>query len=249
MKAAVYYKYGPPNVIQLEEIEKPVPRPDEILIRNYAATVSTVDSIFRKGDSFFARMATGMLKPKNKILGSDFAGEVEATGKDVTRFKAGDKLFGDSSRKSSTHAEYICLKEDDPIEKLPEGFSFEEAAAIPYGTLTALPFLRDHGKIKKDDKVLIIGASGSVGINAVQLAKYYEADVTAVCSTDNVNLVKSLGADRVIDYKKENFLKNGETYNIIFDTIGKSKFDECKNSLSPVNLKIHPYPRQLPFGN
>lgn len=231
MKAAVYHKYGSPDVIKLEEVEKPVPGNNEVLIRNYATTVTAVDSIFRKGEDFFARMATGIIKPKNKILGTEFAGEVEAVGKDVRRFKKGDKLFGDSSTRSRTHAEYLCLKDDNPIEKIPEGVSSEEAASIPYGTLTALPFLRDNGKIKKGDKVLIIGASGSVGIFAVQFAKIYEAFVTAVCSTDNADLVRELGADNVIDYQKEDFTKNGETYDIIFDTVGKSSFKKCKNSL------------------
>ncbi len=238
MKAAVFYRYGSPDVIQLEEIEKPIPAGKEILIRNFATTVTAVDSIFRKGDSFFARMATGISKPKNKILGSEFAGEVESVGKNVLRFKAGDKLFGDSSSKSSTHAEYLCLQEDDPIEILPEGITYEEAASVPYGTLTALPFLRDHGNIKKGDEVLIIGASGSVGIYAVQIAKIYGAEITGVCSTENVNLVKSLGADNVIDYKKGDFTKNGKTYDIIFDTVGKSTFGSCKNLLKKEGIYL-----------
>ena len=231
MKAAVYHKYGSPDVIKLEETEKPVPGIDEVLIRNYATTVTAVDSIFRRGEDFFARMATGVIKPKNKILGTEFAGEVEAVGKNVRRFKKGDKLFGDCSTGSSAHAEYLCLKEDNPIDIIPEGISNEEAASIPYGTLTALPFLRDSGKIIEGDKVLIIGASGSVGIFALQFAKIYGADVTAVCSTDNVDLVKTLGADKVIDYRKEDFTKNGQSYDIIFDTVGKSSFRKCKDSL------------------
>ena len=231
MKAAVYYKYGSPDVLRLEEIEKPVPGTNEVLIRNYATTVTAVDSIFRKGEAFFARMATGIMKPKNRILGSEFAGEVETVGKNVKKFKPGDKVFGDSSTKGSTHAEYLILREDDPVEIIPELISFEEAASVPYGTLTALPFLRDHGKIKKGDKILIIGASGSVGIYALQFAKIFEADVTAVCSTDNVDLVRSLGADEVIDYRKEDFTRNGKSYDIIFDTVGKSSFRKCKNSL------------------
>ena len=231
MKAAVYHKYGSPDVIKLEEIEKPVPGINEILIRNYATTVTAVDSIFRRGEDFFARMATGVIKPKNKILGTEFAGEVEAVGKNVRRFKKGDKLFGDSSTGSRAHAEYFCLQEDNPIELIPEGISVKEAASIPYGTMTALPFLRDNGKIKKGDKVLIIGASGSVGIFALQFAKIYKAVVTAVCSTDNVDLVKTLGADSVIDYRKEDFTKNGQSYDIIFDTVGKNSFRKCKDSL------------------
>ena len=232
MKAALYDKYGSPEVLEIKEIEKPVQKENEVLIRIYATTVTAVDSIFRKGEIFFARLATGITKPKNKILGTEFAGEVEAVGKNVKLFKPGDKVFGDSSVKSGTHAEFICLHENEPVAIMPGSFSFEEAASISYGALTALPFLRDNGKIQKAQKVLIIGASGSVGSYALQFAKYYGAVVTAVCSSDNKEMVNSLGADNVIDYKKEDFTKNNETYDIIFDTIGKSSFTQCKNSLN-----------------
>jgi NADPH:quinone reductase-like Zn-dependent oxidoreductase len=232
MKAIIYEKYGSPDVLVLKEIEKPVPKDNEILIKIFATTITTVDSIFRKGDSFFARLATGITKPKNKILGTEFSGVVESVGKEVKLFKPGDKVFGDSSKKSSTHAEYICLSEDEPVITIPSNLSFEEAASIPYGTLTALPFLRDNGKIKAGQKVLIIGASGAVGTYAVQFAKHFDANVTGVCSTSNIELVKSLGTDKVIDYTKEDFSKSGEKYNIIFDTVGKSSFNQCKKSLT-----------------
>ena len=241
MKAIVYEKYGAPDVLQIKEIEKPVPKDNEVLIKIFATTVSAVDSIFRKGDSFFARMATGITKPKNKILGTEFSGVVESIGKDVKTFNPGDKVLGDSSKKSSTHAEYVCLSEDEPIISIPPNLSFEEAASIPYGTLTALPFLRDNGKIKAGQKVLVIGASGAVGTYAVQFAKHFGADVTGVCSTANTELVKSLGADKVIDYTKEDFSKTGEMYDIIFDTVGKSSFNQCKNFLSENGIYLTTY--------
>lgn len=231
MKAVSYYKYGSPDVLKLEDLEKPVPKDNEILIKIYATTVTAVDSIFRNGKTFSARIATGVFKPKINIPGSDFAGEVEAAGKGVTLFRIGDRVFGDSSIKSSTYAEYICLNENDPIISMPSNTGFEEAAAIPYGTLTALPFLRDNGKIKEEHKVLVIGASGAVGSAAVQLAGYFGAEVTGVCSSVSTELVKSLGADSVIDYKTNDFTRSGKTYDIIFDTVGKSSFSQCKNSL------------------
>lgn len=238
MKAVVYKKYGSPEILQIKEIEKPTPKENEVLIKIYATTVTAVDSIFRKGKSFFARMATGIVKPKITTLGTELAGVIESVGTNVKLFKKGDKVFADSSAKNGTHAEYICLPEESTIATMPSNISFEEATAVPYGTLTALPFLRDNGKIKKGQKVLIIGASGAVGIFAVQLAKYFDTKVIGVCSTANANLVKSLGADEVIDYTKEDFTKNGETYDIIFDTVGKSSFSQCKNSLRPKGVYL-----------
>jgi len=229
MKAVVYQKYGPPDVIELKELEKPVPKENEVLIKVYATTITAVDSIFRNGNNFFARLATGITKPKKEILGFEFAGEVESVGKDVKLFKAGDQVFGVSE---SAHMEYISLPEDNAFIKKPSNQSFIEASAIPSGALTAVPFLRDNGRIESGKKILIIGASGSVGTYAVQVAKYYGAEVTGVCSTANIDLVKSLGADFVIDYTKEDFTKNGETYDIIFDTVGKSSYPVCKNSLN-----------------
>ncbi len=238
MKAAIYIKYGPPEVIQIKEVEKPIPKDNEVLIKVYATTVSTVDSIFRKGKNFFARMATGILRPKSNILGTEFAGEVESAGKDIQQFTPGDKVFGDSSITSSTHAEYLCLRGDEPLAIVPDAMSYAQAASVPYAALTALPFLRDNGKIKSGQKVLILGASGSVGTFAVQLAKYYGAEVTGVCSTANVELVKSIGADQVIDYTKQDFTQSGETYDIIFDTVGKSSFSRCKSSLKKPGIYL-----------
>ena len=238
MKAAVYTNYGSPEVVQIKEVEKPIPKDNEVLIKVHATTVSTVDSIFRKGKNFFARMATGVLKPKSNILGTEFAGEVESVGKDIQQFKSGDKVFGDSSITSSTHAEYLCLRGDEPLAMIPDGMSYIQASSIPYAALTALPFLRDNGKIQSGQKVLILGASGSVGTFAVQLAKYYGAEVTGVCSTANVELVKSLGADKVIDYTKQDFTQSGETYDIIFDTVGKSSFSRCKGSLKKPGIYL-----------
>ena len=229
MKAVVYTKYGRPDVLELKEMDKPVPKDNELLIKVHATTVTAVDSIFRRGDHFFARLATGISKPKKTILGFEFSGEIENVGKNVKLFKVGDQVFGVCE---GTHTEYICLPENSALITKPSNMGFNEAAAIPSGALTALPFLRDNGKIKSGQKVLIIGASGSVGTYAVQFAKYFEAEVTGVCSSANLELVKSLGADYVIDYTKEDFTKNGKTYDIIFDTVGKSSFPVCKNSLT-----------------
>lgn len=229
MKAVVYQKYGKSDVIEIKEIAKPVSKENEVLIKVCATTITAVDSIFRNGNNFFARLATGITKPKKEILGFEFAGEVESVGKDVKLFKAGDQVFGVSE---SAHMEYISLPEDNAFINKPSNISFAEAAAVPSGALTAVPFLRDNGRIESGKKILIIGASGSVGTYAVQVAKYYGAEVTGVCSTTNIDLVKSLGADFVIDYTKEDFTKNGETYDIIFDTVGKSSYPVCKNSLN-----------------
>ncbi len=232
MKAVVYHKYGNPEVLQLKEVEKPVPKDHEVRIKIHATTVTAVDSIFRKGNSFFARLATGPIRPKIPILGTEFSGEIESTGKEANLFKVGDPVFGDSSTSQGAHAEYTCLAEDEPLTIKPANLTYEESAAVPYGALTALPFLRDHGNFGKGQKILIIGASGSVGSYAVQLARYFGAEVTGMCSTSNVELVKSLGADQVIDYTREDFTRSGQTWDIIFDTVGKSSFSRCKKSLS-----------------
>jgi NADPH:quinone reductase-like Zn-dependent oxidoreductase len=226
MKAVVYTEFGPPDVLQLKEVEKPAPKDNEVLIRIHATTVATEDPGTRASPGI-----NGFRKPKIPILGEYLAGEIESVGQEVKRFGKGDSVYGHTGLRYGTYAEYTCMPEDGALAPKPANMTYEEAVAIPHGGLTALPFLRDQGRIQSGDHVLINGASGSVGTAAVQLAKYFGAEVSGVCSTTNLELVKSLGAGKVIDYTEEDFTKSGQTYDIIFDVAGKSSFSRCKSSL------------------
>lgn len=233
MKAIVYTKYGPPEVLHIKEIPKPIPKDNEILIKIHATTVNRTDCGFRKPEyPIIIRLINGIFRPKINILGSELAGEVEAIGKNVQTFKIGDRVFGLSTATFGTHAEYICLPENSPITNMPNNISYEEAAAICDGAYLALTYLKKIN-FKEKPKILINGGSGSIGSAGVQLAKYFGADITAVCNTKNIELVKLLGADFIIDYTKENFTNNDQTYDVIFDAVGKSSFFKCKKILKP----------------
>jgi NADPH:quinone reductase-like Zn-dependent oxidoreductase len=241
MKAVVCTEYGPPEVLQLREVEKPVPRNNEVLIAVHATAVTsgdcrcrgfTIPAHFSILTRLAMRLALGISRPRKPILGLMLVGEVETVGRGVTRFKAGDQVFGDTGLRFGAYAEYTCLPEKAAITKMPANVTYEEAAAVPFGGSTALYFLR-KGKIRKGQNVLIYGASGAVGTSAIQLARYFGAEVTGVCSTVNVDLVKSLGARSVIDYTKEDFTERNERYDIIFDAVGKTSESRCRKALAP----------------
>ncbi|MEI5909289.1 NAD(P)-dependent alcohol dehydrogenase [Bacillus spongiae] len=243
MKTVVYEKYGSPDVLVLKDVNKPIPKDNEILIRIYATSVNYGDILTRnfKGISprkfnmpllfwLFAKIFFGFRKPKITTLGSEFTGQIELVGKDVKTFKQGDQVFGYLGQQMGAYAEYICITGKEKLATKPTNMTYEEAAVVPYGAMTALNLLR-RIDVRSGQKVLINGASGGIGSAAVQLAKYFGAEVTGVCSTRRVEMVKSLGADKVIDYTKDDFTQSGETYDLIFDILGKSSFIECKDSL------------------
>jgi len=233
MRAVVYSRYGPPEVLQLTEVEKPVPKDDEVLIKIYATTVNRTDCGFRKPEyGFIIRPINGFFRPRKKILGSEFAGEIEAIGKNVTVFKPGDQVFGLSTGRFGTHAKYLCLSEKSSIAIKPINMTFEEAAAVCDGLTLGMNYIRKID-FKKAKEILINGASGSIGSACLQLAKYYGAKITAVCDTRNLKLVKSLGAEKVIDYTKDDFTKDNQQYNVVIDAVGKSSFFKCRKLLKP----------------
>ncbi|TRX46397.1 NAD(P)-dependent alcohol dehydrogenase [Fulvivirga sp. M361] len=243
MKAVICTKYGPPEVLRLKEIEKPFPNENEILIKVYATTVTAADFRVRSFTvplSFWlpARIILGIRKPKKQVLGMELAGEIESVGKHVKKFKPGDPVFAATLLKFGAYAEYICLPESGPIAPKPVNVNFHEAAAIPIGARTALHYLK-KGEVEKGQKVLIYGASGSVGTYAVQLAKYFGADVTGVCSTSNIKMVESLGADKVIDYSGKDFIKKLEKYDVIFVAVDKCPFSVCNRCLKDEGVYLN----------
>jgi NADPH:quinone reductase-like Zn-dependent oxidoreductase len=234
MKAIIYTKYGSPDVLQLKEVEKPTPRDDEILIKVRAASVNPHDFHSMRGLPYILRAETGLRKPKNTRLGLDLAGQVEAVGRDVTQFQPGDEVFG---IRSGSFAEYVCTQ-GKALTLKPANLTFEEAAAVPVAALTALQGLRDKGRIQPGQKVLINGAAGGVGTFAVQIAKALGAEVTAVCSTRNMDMVRSLGADQVIDYTQKNFTQSGQRYDLLFDCVGNHSLSACRRAISPTGIYV-----------
>jgi NADPH:quinone reductase-like Zn-dependent oxidoreductase len=229
MRAVVHDRYGPPEVLRLAEVERPVPTDDEVLVRVHATTVNRSDTGLRSAEYFITRFFTGVLRPKRRIMGMEFAGLVEAVGANVTEFAAGDRVFGVGT---GANAQFLCVRESGALAEMPAGATFEEAAAVCDGAILALGFLR-RANLRRGQTILVYGASGSIGTAAVQLARHFGAHVTAVCNTKNVDLVASLGADEVIDHLQEDFTRNGETYDVVFDAVGKLSFRRCRGSVTP----------------
>jgi NADPH:quinone reductase-like Zn-dependent oxidoreductase len=230
VRAVVYDRYGPPEVLRLEKVARPVPEADEVLIRVHATTVNRTDSGLRSAEVFISRFITGLRRPRQRIPGMELAGVVDAVGAAVTEFAVGDEVFG--VKTFGAHAEFVCMRESGPLARKPAGVTFEEAAAAIDGASLALACLRT-ADLREGQSILIYGASGAVGTAGLQLARSFGADVSAVCSTKNVELVRSLGADEVVDYLQEDFTKNGRTYDVIFDAVGKTSFRRCRRSLKP----------------
>jgi NADPH:quinone reductase-like Zn-dependent oxidoreductase len=248
MRAVVHDRYGPPDVLRLEDVERPSPAEDEVLIRVRATTVNRTDCHRRAAEPFIWRLFGGLRRPRHRILGGEMAGEVEAVGAAVTEFAVGDRVFGTSGPRLGGHAEYLCRRESGLIAHMPDGLSFEEAAAVADGALSAMTCLRRAG-LRAGQAIVVYGASGSIGTAGVQLARHFGADITAVCNTKNLELVRSLGADRVLDYTQEDFTRNGETYDVVFDAVGKLSFRRCKGSLKSGGIYVATDGlRNLPLG-
>jgi len=244
VRAVVYDRYGPPEVLRLEDVERPVPKEDEVLVRVHATTVNRLDTATREANrrsglaiSLMGRLVLGLRRPRHRILGTEFAGEVETVGAAVSEFAVGDRVFGNSGLRFGAHAEYIAIPASARIAHMPAGMSFEEAAPVTDGALNALTCLK-QADLRKGRTILIYGASGAIGTAGVQLARAFGADVTAVCNTKNLELVRSLGADRVIDYTQDDFTTNGQTYDVILDAVGKLSFRRCRRSLQPNGIYL-----------
>jgi NADPH:quinone reductase-like Zn-dependent oxidoreductase len=233
MRAVTFDRYGPPGVLRIEDVPRPGPKEDEVLVRVHAATVTRTDCGLRSAEYFVGRLFTGLFRPKRRMVGIEFAGEVEVVGAAVSELAVGDRIFGICS---GGNAEYVCVREEGVIARIPDGMPYEEAAAVPDGALSAMSLLRP--RVEQGDRVLVYGASGSIGAGGVQVAKHLGAHVTAVCTAKNVELMRSLGADEVIDYLKEDFTKNGETYDVVFDAAGKHSYLRCKRSVAPDGIYI-----------
>lgn len=252
MNAMTYEKYGSSDVLRIKEVEMPTPKDHEVLVKVAASTVSSGDVRMRKADPFGVRLYNGLFRPKRfTVLGSDFAGTVVAVGQGVTQFRKGDRVFGGTGTRLGTHVEYLCIRETGALALIPDSISFEDAAAIPFGAATSLFFLLEKGRVQPGEKVLIYGASGALGAYAVQIAKSLGAHVTAVCGTRNLALVKSLGADRVVDYTTTDFTRSDDRYDVIYDTLGKSPFSGSLQSLKENGLylrAVHMEPSHLIQG-